>query len=158
MSQEKANIHLTNWDIVGINPNDKNWTSGDIFCFWANNIQSLIGFSLIASIYLIYDLNFLIVLIGCIISSILVYLFCNLIGQPSQKHGLPFPVILRSSMGINGARYIALLRGAVGIFMFGVQTFFISKSLGYIARIILFKIDNQILQNEIFLLFFLIIF
>ena len=38
--------------------------------------------------------------------------------------------------------------------MFGVQTFFISKSLGYIARITLFKIDNQILQNEIFLLFF----
>ena len=31
MSQEKANINLTNWDIVGINPNDKNWTSGDIF-------------------------------------------------------------------------------------------------------------------------------
>ena len=48
MNQEKANIHLTNWDIVGINPNDKNWSTGDIFCFWANNIQSLIGFSFLA--------------------------------------------------------------------------------------------------------------
>ena len=36
---KKANINLTNWDIVGINPNDKNWTSRDIFCFWANNIN-----------------------------------------------------------------------------------------------------------------------
>ena len=27
--------------------------------------------------------------------------------------------------------------------MFGVQTFFISKSLGYITRILLFKIDNK---------------
>ena len=66
MSQEKANINLTNWDIVGINPNDKNWTRGDIFCFWANNIQSLIGFSLIASLYLVYDLNIIIVLTACI--------------------------------------------------------------------------------------------
>ena len=47
MSQEKANINLTNWEIVGVNPNDKNWTWGDMFCFWAINIQSLIGFSLL---------------------------------------------------------------------------------------------------------------
>ena len=52
-------------------------------------------------------------------------------------------------MGCTGARYVGMIRGVVGLFMFGVQTFFISKSLGYIARIILFKIDNQLLQNEI---------
>ena len=75
MSQEKANIHLTNWDIVGVNPNDKNWTSGDIFCFWANNIQSLIGFSLIASLYLVYDLNIIIVLASCIAAGFLVAIF-----------------------------------------------------------------------------------
>ena len=95
MSQEKTNIHLTNWDIVGINPNDKNWTSGDIFCFWANNIQSLIGFSLIASLYLVYDLNILVVLASCLIAGMLVAVLANLLGQPSQKYGLPFPVILR---------------------------------------------------------------
>ena len=154
MSQEKANIHLTNWDIVGINPNDKNWSSGDIFCFWANNIQSLIGFSLIASLYLVYDLNILVVLTSCLLAGILVAIFSSLIGQPSQKYGLPFPVILRSAFGISGARYIGMLRGAVGLFMFGVQTFFISKSLGYIFRIVLFKIDSQLLNHEILLVFF----
>ena len=61
MSQEKANINLTNWEIVGVNPNDKNWTWSDMFCFWAINIQSLIGFSLIASLYLVYDLNIFII-------------------------------------------------------------------------------------------------
>ena len=134
MSQEKANIHLTNWDIVGVNPNDKNWTSGDIFCFWANNIQSLIGFSLIASLYLVYDLNIIIVLASCIAAGFLVAIFSYIISQPSQKYGLPFPVILRSSFGIAGARYIAMLRGVVGMFMFGVQKFFISKSIGYLKR------------------------
>ena len=155
MIQEKENFPLKNWEIVSVNPSQKNWTWKDLFCFWGSGIQSIVGFSLIASIYLIYNLNFLIVLIGCIISSILVYLFCNLIGQPSQKHGLPFPVILRSSMGINGARYIALLRGAVGIFMFGVQTFFISKSIGYLIRILIFNIDENILDQEIFFTFYM---
>ena len=155
MIQEKENFPLKNWEIVSVNPSQKNWTWKDLFCFWGSGIQSIVGFSLIASIYLIYNLNFLIVLIGCVVSSILVYLFCNLIGQPSQKHGLPFPVILRSSMGINGARYIALIRGVVGIFMFGVQTFFISKSIGYLIRILIFNIDDSILDQEIFLSFYM---
>ena len=150
MSQEKANIHLTNWDIVGINPNDKNWSSGDIFCFWANNIQSLIGFSLIASLYLVYDLNILVVLTSCLLAGVLVAIFSNLIGQPSQKYGLPFPVILRSAFGVSGARYIGMLRGVVGLFMFGVQTFFIAKSIGYLIRIFIFNIDDTILDSELF--------
>ena len=57
-------------------------------------------------------------------------------------------------MGFSGARYLGLIRGLIGIFMFGVQTFFISKSLGYIFRIILFKIDSQLLNHEILLIFF----
>jgi len=150
VSQEKANINLTNWDIVGINPNDKNWTWGDMFCFWANNIQSLIGFSLIASLYLVYDLNIFVVFTSCLLAGVLVAIFANLLGQPSQKYGLPFAVILRSSFGVAGARYVALLRGVVGIFMFGVQTFFISKSIGYLIRILFFYTNQDILDHEIF--------
>jgi len=144
-----------NWELVSVNPNNKIWNWKDLFCFWGSNIQSIIGFSLIASLYLVYQLNFFIVLIGCIIGSILVYIFSNLIGKPSQKHGIPFPVFLRLSMGVYGARYVAMLRGLVGIFMFGVQTYFISKSIGYLIRISLFSIDSTILDKDIFLLFFM---
>ena len=58
-------------------------------------------------------------------------------------------------MGVYGARYVAILRGLVGIFMFGVQTYFISKSLGYLIRISLFSIDSTILDKDIFLLFYM---
>jgi len=153
--QQKENFSLRNWEIVSVNPAEKNWTWKDLFCFWGNGVQNIIGFSLIASLYLIYDLNAIVVFIGTLAASLLIYLFSNLIGKPSQKHGLPFPVILRISMGVNGARYVALLRGLVGIFMFGVQTFFISKSIGYLLRILLFKIDSNILNNEIFFTFFM---
>ena len=154
MTQQKTNIQLTNWEIVSVNPADKQWNWKTLFCFWGNSIQSIIGFSLIASLYLVYDLNFLVVLTGSLIGSIFVYFLCNLIGKPSQRHGIPFPVLLRTSLGIRGAKYISLLRGLVGIFMFGVQTFFISKSLGYLIRIAIHSYDQSMMNEEIFLTFF----
>ena len=154
MNQEKEKFTLRNWELVSVNPNSRNWTSSDYFNFWAINTQSVIGFSLIASFYLLYDLNSIIVLSGSLIATFLIFIFTNLIGKTSQSSGLPFPVILRLSMGFNGARYIGMLRGLIGIFMFGVQTFFISKSIGYLIRIFLYQIDNQILSNEYLLMFF----
>ena len=155
MIQQKEKSNLMNWELVSVNPNNKIWNWKDFFCFWGSNIQSIIGFSLIASLYIVYQLNFFVVLTGCIIGSLLVYFFSNLIGKPSQKHGIPFPVFLRLSMGVYGARYVAILRGLVGVFMFGVQTYFISKSVGYLIRISLFSIDSTILDKDIFLLFFM---
>ena len=154
MNQQIENFQLRNWELVSVNPNNRNWVWSDYFNYWAVSIQSVIGFSLIASFYLLYDLNSIIVLSGCLIATFLVFILTNIIGKTSQSTGLPFPVILRLSMGLNGARYIGILRGLVGIFMFGIQTFFISKSLGYLFRILLYQIDNQILSNEYLLIFF----
>ena len=78
MNQDKEKFQLTNWEIVSVNPVDKNWKWTDFFCFWAVNIQSLIGFSLIASLYIIYDLNFYIVLSGSILASILAVSYTHL--------------------------------------------------------------------------------
>ena len=153
--EQKDKIQLTNWELVSVNPNDKKWNWTDLFCLWGVSIQSIISFSLIASLYLVYELNFFVVFTGCLIGSFFVYFFANLIGKPSQKHGIPFPVLLRVSMGISGAKYISLLRGIVGIFMFGVQTYFISKSFSYLIRIILHTIDNTIQDNSIFFIFIL---
>ncbi len=154
MIQDKSK-NLVNWEIVSVNPNDKNWNWKDLFCFWAVSIQSVIGFSLISSLYLIYDLNFFVVLFGGLFASFLAFMFSTFIGTPSQKYGLPFPVILRSSSGVIGAKYVGLIRGMVGIFMFGVQTFFISKAIGYLLRILIFSINSNFLENEILLTFFM---
>jgi nucleobase:cation symporter-1, NCS1 family len=155
VTQERLKNNLINWEIVSINPSDKNWNWKNLFCFWGNSIQSIIGFSLITSLYLVYELNLLLVFLGCLIGSIIVFVLANLIGKPSQKYGIPFPVLLRTSLGINGAKYIAMSRAIVGIFMFGVQTYFLSKSFGYLIRIALFSLDNSLLDKEIFLVYFL---
>ena len=155
MNQPKVKYSLSNWDLVTVNPNYKNWNWKDLFCFWGVNIQSVIAFSLIASLYIVYDLNTLVVFFGTILGSFLVYLFSNFVGKPSQKFGLPFAVLLRSSLGFRGAKYFGLLRGLVGIFMFGIQTYFLSKAFGYLIRILIFSIDSSLLNNDIFLVFLL---
>ena len=155
MSQQKIKNSLINWDLVTVNPSDKNWNWKDLFFFWGVSIQSIIGFSLIASLYVIYNLNSLVVLVGTILGSLLVYFFSNLIGKPSQKFGLPFIVLLRSSLGFRGAQYFGLTRCLVGIFMFGIQTFFLSKALGYLIRIIIFNFEPSLLDKDFFLIFLL---
>ena len=155
MNQQKVKNSLINWDLVSVNPNNKNWNWKDLFYFWGVNIQSIIGFSLIASLYVIYDLNAFIVFFGTILGSLLVYFFSNLIGKPSQKFGLPFVVLLRSSLGVSGAKYFGLVRGLVGIFMFGIQTYFLSKAISFLIRVLLFSYDNTFLDQNIFLIFIL---
>ena len=61
MSQQKSKKTLINWDLVSVNPNNKTWDWKDLFYFWGVNIQSIIGFSLIASLYIIYDMNSMVV-------------------------------------------------------------------------------------------------
>ncbi len=154
MNQPKVKYSLSNWDLVSVNPNYKKWDWKNLFCFWATNVQSVIGFSLIASLYLMYNLNLFVVFFGIIIGAFFVYLFSNIVGKPSQKFGLPFAVLLRSSLGFNGAKFFGLIRALVGIFLFGIQTYFLSKFLVYLIRIAIFSIDNSFLQNEIFIYYY----
>ena len=155
MNQPKVKYSLSNWDLVTVNPNYKTWDWKDLFCYWGVNVQSIIGFSLIASLYTIYSLNTFVVFFGTILGSILVYFFSNLIGKPSQNFGLPFAVLLRSSLGYKGAKFFGLLRSIVGIFMFGIQTYFLSRVLGYLIRILIFSIEKSFLDQDIFLTYLL---
>jgi len=154
VNQPKVKYSLSNWDLVTVNPNYKTWNWKDLFCFWGVNVQSVIGFSLIASLYLLYSLNTFIVFFGTILGSFFVYLFSNIIGKPSQKFGLPFAVLLRSSLGFNGAKFFGLIRSLVGIFLFGIQTYFLSKLLVYLIRILLFTVDESILYQNIFIFYY----
>ena len=86
MIQEKSNIQLTNWELVSVNPSNKTWNWKDLFCFWGNTIQSIIGFSIIASLYLVYELNVSVVFFGTFTAaSLLVVFLTNLIGKTFSK-------------------------------------------------------------------------
>ena len=53
----------------------------------------------------------------------------NLSGAPSVKHGIPYPVFARVSMGVFGANFPAMARGLVAMFWYGAQTYFASTAV-----------------------------
>jgi len=67
-----------------------------------------------------------------------------LIGHAGAKHGIPFPVLLRSSFGTKGAKIPALARGLVACGWFGINTW-VGGSAIYI---ILNTISGSAFQGE----------
>jgi NCS1 family nucleobase:cation symporter-1 len=60
---------------------------------------------------------------------LLVYALVNLVGYPSTRYGIPYPVMARVAFGVRGANLAAMVRGIVGIVWYGVQTYFASKAV-----------------------------
>ena len=141
MRQSSTNLHrdpsLFNEDLAPTPPNDREWGWFELFNVWANDVQSLFGYTLAASLFVTYGLNGWAVFAGIVLAGFIVMGLVNLIGKPSVEHGIPFPVMARASMGVRGANFPAMIRAVVAIFWFGVQTYFASTalSLAFIALI-----------------------
>ena len=66
----------------------------------------------------------------CLIVGIsIVLFFANLVAKPSQRTGVPFPVICRSVFGVVGANIPAIIRGLIAVAWYGIQTYFASSAL-----------------------------
>ena len=66
----------------------------------------------------------------CLIVGIsIVLFFCNLVAKPSQRTGVPFPVICRSVFGVVGANIPAIIRGLIAVAWYGIQTYLASAAL-----------------------------
>ncbi len=120
---------LYNDDLAPLKPQHRNWGAFEIFNVWSNDIQSLFGYTLAASLFLSYGLNGWAVMAAIILAGIIVMFLVNLTGKPSVKYGIPFPVMVRASMGVRGANLPAMLRAIIGIFWYGVQTYFASTAV-----------------------------
>lgn len=120
---------LYNDDLAPIPHSKRTWGWFEIFNVWSNDIQSLFGYTLAASLFLTYGLNGWAVMAAIILAGFIVMFLVNLSGRPSVKYGIPFPVLSRASMGVRGANFPAMLRGIVGIFWYGVQTYFASTAV-----------------------------
>lgn len=125
---------LYNEDLAPIPAEKRQWGAFEIFNVWNNDIQSLFGYSLAASLFISYGLNGWAVFAGIVLAGFIVMWLVNLSGRPSVRHGVPYPVVARASMGIYGAKFPALIRGIVAIFWYGVQTYFASTAVALLLH------------------------
>ncbi len=128
---------LHNEDLAPLPHAKRKWGWFEIFNVWSNDIQSLFGYTLAATLFISYGLSGWAVFAGIVLAGFIVMGLVNLTGKPSVKYGIPFPVMARASMGVRGANFPALIRGIVAIFWYGVQTYFASTAVALLLKAVL---------------------
>jgi NCS1 family nucleobase:cation symporter-1 len=123
-----ADPKLCNPDLAPVGPTGRHWGYFDIFAMWMSDVHSVGGYTFAASLFFL-GLTGWQVLVSMAAGIMAVYFLMNLIGGPSQKYGVPYPVVARMSFGVVGANLAAVVRGIVGIVWYGVQTYFASKAV-----------------------------
>ena len=120
---------LYNKDLAPTPSSEKKWGWFEIFNVWANDVQSLFGYTLAASLFLASGLNGWAVMLALVLAGFFIMWLVNLSGKPSVKHGIPYPVFARVSMGVFGANFPAMARGIVAMFWYGAQTYAASTAV-----------------------------
>lgn len=130
---DPANPHelsasLYNEDLAPTTRKGRTWNSYSIFTLWANDVHSLGNYAFAIGLFAL-GMSGWQILAALGVGAILLFALLNLSGFMGEKTGVPFPVMSRIAFGINGAQIPALLRGAVAIAWFGIQTFLASQVL-----------------------------
>jgi len=120
--------------LTPVSKDEKNWGSFAIFNIWANDIQSLFGYSLVASLFISFGVSGWTAFAALITASLFVMFLVNLSGAAGEKYGIPYPVFARSGMGTKGAKLPSTLRAIVAIFWYGVQVYFASTAVALLIR------------------------
>lgn len=120
---------LVNEELTPLKASQRRWGWFEIFNVWSNDIQSLAGYTLAASLFITAGINGWAVFAAIILAGFVVQVLVDLSGRPSVKYGFPYPVLSRASMGIHGAHFPAMLRAIVAIFWYGAQTYFASTAI-----------------------------
>nr|WP_255645747.1 NCS1 family nucleobase:cation symporter-1 [Actinoplanes polyasparticus] len=121
---------LTNEDLAPLRK--QHWGSYNIFAFWMSDVHSVGGYVTAGSLFAL-GLSSWQVLVSLVVGITIVYFFCNLVAKPSQVTGVPYPVINRAAFGVLGANVPAIIRGAIAVAWYGIQTYLASAALDIVV-------------------------
>ncbi|MGW5113021.1 NCS1 family nucleobase:cation symporter-1 [Nocardia sp. NPDC004123] len=121
---------LTNDDLAPLKK--QTWGSYHIFAFWMSDVHSVGGYVTAGSLFALGLAGWQ-VLAALLIGITIVYFLCNLVAAPSQRAGVPYPVMCRSAFGVKGANIPAIIRGLIAVAWYGIQTYLASAALIVVA-------------------------
>lgn len=125
-----ADPDLINEDLAPLKK--QTWGTYNVFAFWMSDVHSVGGYVTAGTLFAL-GLPAWQVLAALLIGISLVYVFCNLVSEPSQRSATPFPVVCRGSFGVRGANVPAFIRGVIAVAWYGIQTYLASHSLVILA-------------------------
>ena len=120
---ESANkaADLWNEDLAPTTEDQRTWDWKSYAALWVAMVVCVPTYMLAAGL-VSEGLNWWQAVITVLLGNVIVLVPMMLIGHAGAKHGIPFPVLLRSSFGTKGARIPALARGLVACGWFGINT------------------------------------
>lgn len=116
---------LANKDLL---PTKQTWNWYNIFAFWMSDVHSAGGYIFAGTLFSLGLAGWQ-VFVSLIVGIVIIQGLANIIGVPSQKLAVPFPVISRMTYGVFGANIPALIRGGIAVVWYGIQTYLASAAL-----------------------------
>ena len=104
------------------------WGAYSITAVWFAALHNIGVYTAAAGMFLV-GLPVWQALIGIVAGFSLMFFAAQLIGKVGQRYGVPFPVFARVSFGIYGANIPALVRGAIAIAWYGIQTYLAGQAV-----------------------------
>jgi len=118
---EGADPHLYNDDLAPTPEEGRTWNWLSIAGLWVGMVVCVPTYMLAGGM-VEKGLSWWQAVCTVLLGNAIVLIPMMLVGHAGTKHGIPFPVLLRSSFGTVGANVPAILRGLVACGWFGIQT------------------------------------
>lgn len=111
---------LSNPDLAPTTPAQRTWSLWHIAALWIGMAVCIPTYMLAAGM-IEQGMNWWQAMLTVSLGNLIVLVPMILNGHPGTKYGVPFPVLVRSSFGINGAHIPSVARSLVACGWFGIQ-------------------------------------
>jgi nucleobase:cation symporter-1, NCS1 family len=119
---------LYNEDLAPSTPAGRTWGIFSLTSVWFADMHNIGQYTMAAGLIFL-GISPLQVLIGCLLGFLVCYLAVLALGFAGQRYGVPFPVVARASFGVFGSNLPALIRAAVAVAWYSIQTYLASLAI-----------------------------
>ncbi|MEI6057206.1 MAG: NCS1 family nucleobase:cation symporter-1 [Lentisphaerota bacterium] len=147
LNVNEINSPLWNRDLSPVPIKDRYWDKWIMTSMWIALSVSIatymLGSSLIGS-----GMNWWQAIVTIALGNIIVLIPMVLVAHPGPKYGVPFPVLIRSSFGTEGAKLAAMARAFVACGWFGIQSSIAGNALFVIISFFFPSIEHSMYLGD----------
>ena len=132
-------------DLAPVPKSKRTWSMWSLAALWVGMAVCIPTYMLAAQ-FIVNGISWWESLIIIGLANLIITIPMVLSGHAGVKYGIPFPVLGRSSFGVNGIHLPAIIRGLIAAVWFGIQTWIGGDSIYVIWQTIM---DNTVDLSEL---------